>query len=82
MFKNFSEEAKYEGFKSILEKHNNNVDAVIEYGRQRGYYSEKSKIAYLKKKLINIINQEVSNFDYYKENMYLLQEIRQKINFT
>lgn len=82
MFKNFSAKIKYKGLKSCLDEHNNNVDAVIEEAKQEGYFSPNSKLAYLKRELIRVKNLEVKNTDYYKENMYLLQEIREKINLS
>lgn len=82
MHDKFSDEIKYRGYKAILEEHNNSVEAVIDYANLKGYFSKKSKFAYLKRELIRVKNQEVSKTDYYKENMYLLQEIRKKINQT
>mgnify|MGYP001809645031 CR=1 FL=1 len=80
MYSKFSEEIKDRGYKDILQEHNNSVEAVLSYAKAKGYYSENSKIAYLKNELKRVKNQKVSNSDYYKENMYLLQEIRKKIN--
>lgn len=80
MFKNFSAEVKYRGYKALLEEHNNSVDAVMDYAKGKGYYSEHSKIAYLKNELTKVKNQMMSETDYYKDNMYLLQELRNKMN--
>ena len=81
MHDKFSDEIKYRGYKAILEEHNNSVEAVLSYAKEV-YYSENSKIAYLKNRLKRVKNQKVSQADYYKEKMYLLQEIRKKINQT
>ena len=82
MCEKFSDDIKDRGYKDILEEHNNCVEAVLSYAIAKCYYSPKSKLAYLKRELIRVKNQEVSKTDYYKENMYLLQEIRKKINQT
>lgn len=80
MYKKFSDEVKDRGYKALLEEHNNSVEAVISYAKGKGYYSQNSKIAYLKNELKRVKNQEVSKTNYYKDNLYLLTEIRTKIN--
>lgn len=82
MWDSFPNEYKDKGLSVVLGEHGGSVEAVMNYVIVKGYYSPNSKLAYLKNELIRVKNQKVSQTDYYKENMYLLQEIKREINRT
>lgn len=80
MKETFNSDIKERGYKSLLQEHDYNIDAVMDYIKLKKYYSPNSKIANVKNELIRIKNQKTVQSNYYKDNLYLLTEIRTKIN--